>query len=55
MLRVNMRLEGIVAFRPETTIQTRMQRIRVKEGLLKPEFNQSLDQWLEKMKNEPSE
>ncbi len=29
-----------------------IERIRVKEGLLKPEYNQQLDQWLEKMKNE---
>ncbi|MBN2150999.1 MAG: hypothetical protein JW839_06125 [Candidatus Lokiarchaeota archaeon] len=32
-----------------------LERVRAKEGLLKPEYNQALDQWLERMKNEPSE
>lgn len=32
-----------------------LERIRAKEGLLKPEYNQQLDQWLEKLENEPSE
>jgi thymidylate synthase len=32
-----------------------LERIRAKEGLLKPEYSHQLDQWLEKMKNEPIE